>query len=154
MLFRSLGNLERLAAFREGKFYIQDAAAKLSVLAAGLKPGMRVLDVCAAPGGKSFAAAIAMEDRGEIISCDLHSHKIKLISTGAERLGFTSITAMEKDGRRFEPTWEKAFDVVIVDAPCSGFGVIRKKPDIRYKDLEALKGLPKIQKEIDRKSVV
>lgn len=143
-----LGNLERLPAFREGWFYIQDAAAKLSVLAAGPTPGMKVLDVCGAPGGKSFAAAIEMEDRGEVVSCDLHAHKIKLIRDGAERLGFTSIKAMEKDGRRFEPDWENGFDLVIVDAPCSGLGVIRKKPDIRYKDPEPLKGLPKIQKEI------
>lgn len=142
------GNLEGLSAFREGRFYIQDAAAKLSVLAAGLTPGMRVLDVCGAPGGKSFASVIEMKDQGEIISCDLHAHKIKLISSGAKRLGFTSITAMERDGRVFDADWEGAFDLVIVDAPCSGLGVIRKKPDIRYKDPVPLEGLPKIQQGI------
>lgn len=142
------GNLERLSAFQEGRFYIQDAAAKLSVLAARPAPGMRVLDVCGAPGGKSFAAAIEMRDQGEIISCDLHAHKIKLISTGAARLGLTAITAMEKDGRKFDADWEDGFDLVIVDAPCSGLGVIRKKPDIRYKDPAPLEGLPKVQREI------
>lgn len=142
------GNLERLSAFQEGRFYIQDAAAKLSVLAAKPVPGMRVLDVCGAPGGKSFAAAIEMRDQGEIISCDLHAHKIKLISTGAARLGLTAITAMEKDGRKFDADWEDGFDLVIVDAPCSGLGVIRKKPDIRYKDPAPLEGLPKVQREI------
>lgn len=142
------GNLEHLDAFREGRFYIQDGAAKLSVMAASPAPGMRVLDVCGAPGGKSFAAAVAMGDQGEIISCDLHPHKIKLISTGAARLGLNSIVAMEKDGRKFDCAWENFFDLVIVDAPCSGLGVIRKKPDIRYKDPAPLKGLPKVQKEI------
>lgn len=140
-----IGDLEGLAAFREGRFYIQDAAAKLSVLAAGPMPGMKVLDVCGAPGGKSFGAAIEMKDQGEIVSCDLHAHKIKLISSGAKRLGLTSITAMEKDGRSFDAAWEDAFDMVIVDAPCSGLGVIRKKPDIRYKDPAPLEGLPGIQ---------
>lgn len=143
-----VGNLERLAAFREGRFYIQDGAAKLSVLAASPIPGMRVLDVCGAPGGKSFAAAIEMENQGEIISCDLHPHKIKLISGGAARLGLTSIAAMEKDGKQFDGTWENSFDLVIVDAPCSGLGVIRKKPDIRYKDPSSLAGLPKVQEDI------
>lgn len=143
-----LGNLEHLKAFQEGKFYIQDAAAKLSVLAANPKPKMKVLDVCAAPGGKSFATAIAMENHGSIISCDLHPHKIRLISGSAEQLGLTIIKAMEKDGRKFEPKWENQFDLVIVDAPCSGLGVIRKKPDIRYKDPAPLARLPQIQREI------
>lgn len=143
-----VGDLESLAAFREGRFYIQDAAAKLSVLAAGPMPEMRVLDICGAPGGKSFASAIEMKDQGEVVSCDLHAHKIKLISSGAKRLGLTSITAMEKDGRIFDAAWEGAFDMVIVDAPCSGLGVIRKKPDIRYKDPAPLEGLPKIQQAI------
>lgn len=143
-----LGNLEHLKAFQEGKFYIQDAAAKLSVLAANPKPEMKVLDVCAAPGGKSFATAIAMENHGSIISCDLHPHKIRLISESAEQLGLTIIKAMEKDGRKFEPKWENQFDLVIVDAPCSGLGVIRKKPDIRYKDPAPLARLPQIQREI------
>lgn len=143
-----VGNLEHLDAFQEGRFYIQDGAAKLSVMAASPIPGMKVLDVCGAPGGKSFAAAIEMKDQGEIISCDIHAHKIKLIASGAARLGLTSITAMEKDGRKFDDTWENVFDLVIVDAPCSGLGVIRKKPDIRYKDPAPLEGLPKVQREI------
>ncbi len=145
-----LGNLEHLASFQQGKFYIQDVAAKLSVLAANPQPEMKVLDVCAAPGGKSFAAAIAMENKGQIISCDLHPHKIRLISEAAKRLGLTSIQAMEKDGRKFEAEWENQFDLVIVDAPCSGLGVIRKKPDIRYKDPTPLEHLPQIQREILR----
>ena len=109
---------------------------------------MQVLDCCAAPGGKSFACAIQMEDRGEVISCDLHPHKKKLIQAGADRLGLTGITPMTADGKVFRPEWESSFDRVLVDAPCSGLGVIRKKPDIRYKDPSPLAGLPGVQRAI------
>jgi len=142
------GDLERLPAFQEGLFTVQDPAAKLSVLAAGVAPGSRVLDVCAAPGGKSFAVAMAMKNRGEIISCDIHPHKQTLIEKGARRLGLSCVSARTLDARMFEPEFEKAFDLVIADVPCSGLGVIRKKPDIRYKDPEPLKSLPAIQSAI------
>ena len=150
LLLHRTGDLERLEAFQQGLFYVQDPASRLSVLAAGAKPGMRVLDCCAAPGGKSFAAAIAMENQGEIISCDLHPHKKKLIQAGADRLGLTIITPKTADGKVFRPEWERAFDLVLVDAPCSGLGVIRKKPDIRYKDPAPLADLPAVQLDILR----
>ncbi|MCI9155600.1 MAG: 16S rRNA (cytosine(967)-C(5))-methyltransferase RsmB [Lawsonibacter sp.] len=148
LILSKTGNLERLKAFCAGLLYIQDPASKLAVLALDPQPGMRVLDCCAAPGGKSFAAAIQMEGQGEIISCDLHPHKKKLIQAGADRLGLSHITPMTADGKVFRPEWENAFDRVLVDAPCSGLGVIRKKPDIRYKDPEPLKDLPKVQRAI------
>ena len=150
LLLSRTGDLERLEAFQQGLFYVQDPASRLSVMAAGAKPGMRVLDCCAAPGGKSFAAAIAMENQGEIVSCDLHPHKKKLIQAGADRLGLTIITPKTADGKVFRPEWESAFDLVLVDAPCSGLGVIRKKPDIRYKDPAPLADLPAVQLEILR----
>ena len=150
LLLSRTGDLERLEAFQQGLFYVQDPASRLSVLAAGAKPGMRVLDCCAAPGGKSFAAAIAMENQGEIVSCDLHPHKKKLIQAGADRLGLTIITPKTADGKVFRPEWERAFDLVLVDAPCSGLGVIRKKPDIRYKDPAPLADLPAVQLDILR----
>ena len=150
LLLHRTGDLERLEAFQQGLFYVQDPASRLSVLAAGAKPGMRVLDCCAAPGGKSFAAAIAMENQGEIVSCDLHPHKKKLIQAGADRLGLTIITPKTADGKVFRPEWENAFDLVLVDAPCSGLGVIRKKPDIRYKDPAPLADLPAVQLDILR----
>ena len=142
------GNLEQLPAFREGLFYVQDPAAKLAVLAADLQPGMRVLDCCAAPGGKSFGAAIRMHGTGELISCDLHAHKILLLQKGAERLGISILSAKQQDASEFVPTWEEAFDRVLCDVPCSGLGVIRKKPDIRYKSLKELTGLPAVQLRI------
>ena len=148
LILSRTGNLEGLSAFQEGLFYIQDAASRLAVLASGAERGMRVLDTCAAPGGKSFACAIQMGGEGEIISCDLHPHKKKLISVGAKRLGLSMVEAKTADGKVFRPEWEEQFDCVLVDAPCSGLGVIRKKPDIRYKDPEPLAQLPQIQMEI------
>ena len=142
------GELETMPAFQEGLFQVQDAAARGAVLAAGPRPGDRVLDVCAAPGGKSFAAAMAMEDRGEIVSCDIHPHKMALIEKGAARLGLTCVSAVRADGKINREEWNERFDLVLCDVPCSGLGIIRKKPDIRYKDPAALSGLPAVQRAI------
>ena len=142
------GSIDRLDAFKNGLFYVQDAAARLAVMAAGVEPGMRVLDCCAAPGGKSFAAALAMEDRGELISCDIHAHKLKLIEKGAQRLGISILRTQLQDASKWVPEWESAMDVVIADVPCSGLGTIRKKPDIRYKDLKQTEKLPELQLRI------
>lgn len=144
------GDLTALEPFRRGEFLVQDAAAALVARAAGVKPGDRVLDVCAAPGGKSFSAAFAMEDQGSILSCDLHDNKLKRVREGAERLGLRCVETAAADGRTFRPEWEEAFDVVLVDAPCSGLGIIRKKPDARYKTAESLFALPVIQDAILR----
>ena len=148
LILSKTGNLERLTAFQKGLFYIQDPASRLAVEALDPGPGMRVLDCCAAPGGKSFACAIRMEGGGEVISCDLHAHKKKLIQAGADRLGLRNIVPVTVDGKLFRHEWENAFDRVLVDAPCSGLGVIRKKPDIRYKDPEPLADLPRVQRAI------
>ena len=140
------GSIENLPSFKEGLFYVQDPAAKLSVLCARLpQEEIRLLDCCSAPGGKSFASAIAMGGKGSITSCDVHAHKIGIIENGAARLGLANITARQQDATAFVPEWEKAMDVVIADVPCSGLGIIRKKPDIRYKNLEELKALPELQ---------
>lgn len=148
LVLSGLGNLERLEEFRAGHFYVQDAASRLSVLCAGLKPGWRVLDCCAAPGGKSFAAAVAMGGAGEIVSCDIYPHKTELIAAGAKRLALTNITALCRDATQEKPEWENSFDAVLADVPCSGLGIIRKKPDIRYKNLEELQALPPLQGKI------
>jgi 16S rRNA (cytosine967-C5)-methyltransferase len=148
LILEGTGNLEQLSAFETGAFYVQDPAAKLAVLAAVPKSGDRVLDVCGAPGGKSFAAAIAMKNQGEILSCDQYPHKKKLIEAGAQRLELDCIKSFMLDARQRQPEWEDQFDLVIVDAPCSGLGVIRKKPEIRYKNPEQMKGLPVLQREI------
>lgn len=148
LLLSSTGNLEALPAFQEGLFYIQDPAARLAVLASGVTAGERVLDACAAPGGKSFAAAIQMEGEGSITACDIHPHKINLMEAGAKRLKLSNLQAIVQDGKNRKAEWLNRFDRVITDVPCSGLGIIRKKPDIRYKEPEPLLRLPQIQREI------
>lgn len=142
------GDITMLPAFREGRFLVQDPAARLVSLAAGVQSGQKVLDVCAAPGGKSFSAAFAMQGQGTVISCDLHENKLKRIVDSARRLGLELISTAAADGRVFHPEWEEAFDVVLVDAPCSGLGIIRKKPDTRYKKPDDLFTLPVLQSAI------
>ena len=145
------GAIENLEAFKNGLFYVQDPAAKLSVHCAQLpKEDIAVLDCCAAPGGKSFAAAIAMGGKGSIISCDVHAHKVGLIQNGADRLGLTGIKARRQDATENNPDWNDNMDVVIADVPCSGYGIIRKKPDIRYKDPASMEDLPALQLAILR----
>ena len=148
LLLIGTGDLERLDAFRRGEFYIQDAASRLAALAAGITPGQRALDCCAAPGGKSSAAALLMENQGELVSCDIHPHKIKLLEAGRDRLGLSVITPTLQNAAQAREEWLDSFDLVFADVPCSGLGIIRKKPDIRYKDPEQLKGLPKVQRSI------
>ena len=146
------GNIARLPSFQTGMFQVQDAAARLSVDVLAPKPGMQVLDVCSAPGGKSMAAAMHMENRGQIVSCDVHGGKLGQIRQAAERLGVSIVTAMENDGAVFRPEFENRFDAVIADVPCSGLGVIRKKPDIRYKDIKSMEALPELQLQILRQA--
>ena len=142
------GAVALLPGYEEGLFYVQDRAARCAVAAAEPRPGMKVLDACAAPGGKSFAAALAMEDRGSILSCDIHEKKLRLIQGGAERLGLSSIHTEQHDARTKVPTWEKAFDLVLADVPCSGLGVIGKRPEIRHKSEAEIAALPEIQASI------
>lgn len=148
LILKGTGSLERLEAFRDGEFYVQDAAARLAVDVAGIQPGMKVVDCCAAPGGKSFAAAQALAGKGEIFASDLHEHRTELIRKGAERLGIHNVSVSQRDASVEVPGWKETMDAVIVDVPCSGYGIIRKKPDIRYKDPDTMKELPGLQLEI------
>ena len=148
LVLSSTGSIEQLQSFRDGLFYVQDPASKLSVLCAQLpEADIKILDCCAAPGGKSFAAAMATDGKAAITSCDVYAHKAELIAKGAQRLGI-SLDARQQDATAFHPDWAEAFDAVIVDAPCSGYGIIRKKPDIRYKDISQMKQLPELQRAI------
>lgn len=145
LLLERTGDLEGLESFRCGLFYVQDPAARAAVLAAEPKAGERVLDLCAAPGGKSFASAVAMGGEGEIISRDIYPWKIEEIKKGAARLGFSTIRAEVGDATK--PV-DGSFDLVIADVPCSGLGIIGKKPDIRYKDPAQMKSLTAVQEQI------
>ncbi len=118
----------------EGFCSIQDRASMMTVELLNPQKGERVLDVCAAPGGKSCYMAELTADKAEIISCDLHKHRVTLIEKNALRLGITSIKAIQSDGTATVKEFRGAFDKILVDAPCSGLGVITKKPDIKWSD--------------------
>jgi 16S rRNA (cytosine967-C5)-methyltransferase len=113
---------------------------------------MTVLDVCSAPGGKSFAAAIMMGNSGCIRSFDIHENKLSLIRSGASRLGLDIISVSAGDARQFDAQLSEIADVVLADVPCSGIGVIRKKPEIRYKSEDEIGALPQIQLDILKNS--
>ncbi len=139
--------VETLPAFAEGLFHVQDRASQLCAEALGALPGERVLDACAAPGGKTFTAAERMENRGEVVARDLHRKRADLVEKGARRLGVSIVTASAGDAGIFDPALGK-FDRVLCDVPCSGFGVIRRKPEIKYKPRESIQNLPEIQYKI------
>lgn len=147
LLLSGVGNLEELPSFRAGLFHVQDVSSQLCARALDARPGMRVLDCCAAPGGKSFTAAQMMENRGEIFSCDLHPHKTALIGAGARRLGIDIIVPLAQDAAVTREGWG-LFDRVLCDVPCSGLGVIRRRPEIKYKDFAAFDALPEVQYKI------
>ena len=149
LVLKSTGSIEKLPSFLDGEFYVQDAAARLAVDCAGITEGdFLVTDCCAAPGGKSFAAAMALGGRGWIVSSDVHGHKVPLMQKGAERLGFANMHPRHFDATIFDPALENKVDCALVDVPCSGYGIIRKKPDIREKDPDTMRELPKLQLEI------
>jgi len=135
-------------AFQNGDFYIQDLAAKLAALVGEAKPGMTVLDSCAAPGGKTIATAMLMENEGKIISCDIHEKKLRLIRENTDRLGINIVETRAMDARLPHEDMREAFDLIIADVPCSGLGVIRRRPEIRQKAREELDNLPAIQLDI------
>ena len=131
-----------------GLVFLQDESSYICVLALGAKAGERVADVCACPGGKTFSTAIEMKNKGEIKSSDLHKNKLSLIEKGAKRLGIDIISVSEQNAKEYVPQNEGAFYRVLCDVPCSGLGVIFKKPDIKYKDINAIKSLPSVQYDI------
>ncbi|WP_408020171.1 16S rRNA (cytosine(967)-C(5))-methyltransferase RsmB [Sporosarcina sp. USHLN248] len=144
------GNVVNSEAFRQGRLTIQDESSMLPVIALNAKPGMNVLDMCAAPGGKTTFIAERMGDEGEIHAHDLHDHKISLIKDNAERLGLQSIIVKSGDSRKLDELYPpNSFDRILLDAPCSGLGVIRRKPEIKYTKTEQdLKNLSSIQLEL------
>ena len=136
----------------DGLCYVQDLSSQEAVAALDVRPGMTVVDVCCCPGGKSFASALAMENDGAIYSFDLHENKLSLVTGTAAKLGIDVVTAAARDAREPDPDLFGKADRVICDVPCSGLGVIAKKPEIRYRDLSAAEKLPGLQFEILRAS--
>lgn len=142
---RTFGASPAELGLAEGLCFVQDEASQICVAALGAQPGETVIDMCACPGSKSFGAALDMNNEGQILSFDLHENKLSLITKGAETLGISIIKTAARDGRDFDPTLEGVADRIICDVPCSGFGVVAKKPEIRYKSLADAKALPDIQ---------
>ncbi len=144
----NLGNPDDVAAFRDGVFTIQDAASQFCVYALSPSKNSTILDVCAAPGGKSFACAAATENTADIRSFDISSSKLEAMESNAIRLGVTSMRIACMDASQHVSALENTADFLLCDVPCSGFGVIRKKPDIRYKNYEDILKLPELQYSI------
>lgn len=132
-IYKTGGNLVATTAFQQGYVTIQDESSMLPVQALQVERGMRVLDMCSAPGGKTTQIAEKMNDEGDVLAHDLHPHKMKLIAENANRLGLTSIETKAGDSRKLTQVYPpQSFDRILVDAPCSGLGVIRRKPEIKY----------------------
>ena len=146
-----LPSLSSVFAKLENAFYVQDESSMLVGHVVAPEPGMRVLDMCSAPGGKTTHVAQLMENQGEIIACDVHEHKLKLIQENAARLNISIIKPQLSDGTIFRPEWGESFDRVLVDAPCSGLGVLRRRAEARWrKKRNELKLFPPLQLKILR----
>lgn len=141
------GQPARTQTFKDGLITIQDESSMIPANVLNPTPGMRVLDMCAAPGGKTTHLAEKMNNEGSILATDLHPHKLDLIDHNTQRLGLEIVQTAPIDGRKAPEFLQvESFDAVLVDAPCSGLGVIRRKPDIKYtKREEDLENLQKIQ---------
>jgi 16S rRNA (cytosine967-C5)-methyltransferase len=150
VIVQGVGNPANLPFYRDGSFTIQDESSMLVGQALDPKPGMRVLDMCGAPGGKTTHLAELMENQGEIIANDLHLHKEKLIQEQAKRLGIEIIHTRVGDARELKDQLpQESFDAILLDAPCSGLGVIRRKPDIKWrKECRDIEELCKLQREL------
>lgn len=139
-----LPDLRNSAAFKNGFFTVQNTASQICCFAAGAKPGDTVIDMCSAPGGKSFTLAFEMENKGKILSLELYESRLKLIKEGAQRLSLDIIEPIQNDASKHNEKLGLA-DVVLCDVPCSGLGVIGRKPEIRYKDPDGFDELPDLQ---------
>lgn len=141
--------LQGMEEFSQGLFYVQDISSMCAVAAVQIVPGMNVLDVCGAPGGKSFDAAMRMKGTGKVECRDLTEHKVELIRQNAKRLQMTNLFPVKMDATVSDPASAESADVVLADLPCSGLGIIGKKPDIKYQMTEEKAGqLVKLQRQI------
>lgn len=146
---QGVSGIRGLAGYREGKFFVQDVSSMLVVEAADIRPGDRVLDVCASPGGKTLHAAVKLNGTGQVISCDVSRHKTDRIEENLARLGMDNVSVRVQDARERDGSLVGWADVLLADVPCSGLGVIGHKQDIKYRvTKESLGEIQKLQKEI------
>ena len=129
-------DINKIPGFKDGAFYIQDPAASLAAYLLEAQKGDRIIDLCAAPGGKSLFIADMISNCGEVISCDIFEHKIKLIEENKQKYNASSVIPMLNDATKIRNEWINTADRLLCDVPCSGFGIIRKKPDIKYSRCE------------------
>ena len=140
------GSLEKSDAVIKGYITFMDKASMLVARLVNPQPGERVLDCCAAPGGKSMYMAALMDNTGSLMSCDIHEHKITLMESNAQRLGISIVQTKVQDATELPSAWKSYFDRVLVDVPCSGLGILQKKLDMRWrKDESTLSELPPLQ---------
>lgn len=141
------GSIESLKSFKDGLFHVQGIASQLCVKALNAQKGMTVFDVCSAPGGKTFTAAEYMENEGDIKAFDIYEHRAKLVEKGSKKLGIDIIKAGVADAQIYNEALGQA-DRVLCDVPCSGLGIVCRKPEIRYKDEKSIDNLPDLQYRI------
>lgn len=149
LILRQPGDITRLSSFKDGLFLVIDPGAMHAVEAINPQPGQTIIDMCAAPGGKSFAMACLMNNTGKLLAYDVHPHRVELISQTRKRLGLSVVAPVVKDALVFDPALAAAADAVLIDAPCSGLGTIRKHPEIKYtRQPQDIKELANLQKEM------
>ena len=141
LVVQGTSRLDALSSYRDGLFQVQDEGAMVVAPLCRAQPGQRVLDACAAPGGKTTHLAQLMGDTGQILACDAQASRLRLLAANVRRLGLTNITSVASNGTG-PPPWSGVFDRILVDAPCSGLGVLSRHPDIKWRrDSEDLQGM-------------
>lgn len=145
---KNIRNVENEINYKKGYYTIQDISSMMASLSLNPTKGSKVLDICAAPGGKSTHLAELMENTGEILACDKYEHKLKLIENSAKRLGVKNIKTELQDATVFDESKVDQFDYVLADVPCSGMGIVRRKPEIKFKKKEDVQGIENLQFEI------
>lgn len=149
ILLKSPRSLEKTSAYKEGKFYIQGEASMLVGELLNPRPGSKLIDLCSAPGGKASHLAELMHNKGDLLACDLYDHRLDLIKDNSQRLGLDIIRTLKMDAKVFRDDLYKSFDYCLIDAPCSGLGLIHKRPEMRINKKESsIKDLSDIQYEI------
>lgn len=153
-VLENVAGVADLPGFHEGLFTVQDISSQIAVRVAGIKKGDKVLDMCAAPGGKTMHASIFAGDEGEVIARDISQEKIELIEDNCKRLDRHNITTQIFDASKYDEKSQGKYDVVLCDAPCSGLGVMGRKPDIRYNvEEDGVRSLAELQKKILKNAV-
>lgn len=149
LILKGAKNIERRKTFQQGMFTVQDETAGLIPIVLNPKPGESVLDACSSPGGKTTYMAELMNNKGQIIAWDLHEHRVRLVENTAQRLGINIIQTETKDATQYEEKYKEKFDKILLDVPCLGIGVLKRKPDIKWqRKKEDIEEITRIQMEI------